>query len=280
MRTAALFNALWDGEPIRRSRVLTGNAFLPGRRCSAHLMMQPPVADRLFSDPLVDGIGLLARVLVVAPDSTAGTRLFREAPIECAVTLRSYADRLTALLTRPVITAPDTADVLDPPTMHLTPDARVMWIAFHDAVERNLAPGGELHSTRAFGSKMAEHAGRMAAVLSVYADPDGSEVNAKAMACGVTLAQHYAAEMLRLLGGAAIVPDLRLAERLLAWWQARPDPRCYLAAIYQRGPNAISDAATARRIVELLEEHGWVRRLRGRTMLDGAPRRDAWALVA
>ena len=84
------------------------------------------------------------------------------------------------------------------------------------------------------------------------------EVNAEAMACGITLAQHYAAEMLRLQGGAICLPDLRLASRLLAWWQARPDPRCHLAALYQRGLNAISDAATARRIVGILEEHGWV----------------------
>ncbi len=77
MRTGALLNTLWDGEPIRRSRVLTGAAFLPGRRCSAHVMMQPVVADRLFGDALLEGIGLLARVLLVAPESTAGTRCRR-----------------------------------------------------------------------------------------------------------------------------------------------------------------------------------------------------------
>ena len=30
MATGALLNTLWDGNPIRRIRVLTGHAFLPG----------------------------------------------------------------------------------------------------------------------------------------------------------------------------------------------------------------------------------------------------------
>ena len=149
---------------------------------------------------------------------------------------------------------------------------------FHDAVESDLRRGGELHAIRAFGAKMGEHAGRLAAVLSVYADPDAMEVNAEAMACGITLAQHYAAEMLRLQGGATVSPDLRLAARLLAWWQARPDPRCHLAAIYQTGPGALRDAATARRIVGVLEEHGWVLRLPPARCWT-APPADAWELV-
>jgi hypothetical protein len=105
------------------------------------------------------------------------------------------------------------------------------------------------------------------------------EVDAEAMACGITLAQHYAAELLRLQGAAAVAPDLRLAARLLAWWQARDEARCHLAAIYQRGLNAIGDAKTARRIVALLEEHGWVRGLPAGTVIEGKSRRDAWELV-
>jgi hypothetical protein len=105
------------------------------------------------------------------------------------------------------------------------------------------------------------------------------DVQAEAMACGIELAQHYGAELLRLQGAAAVVPDLRLAARLLAWWQARLDPRCYLAAIYQRGLNAVGDAATARRIVGILEDHGWVRRLPQGAEVDGVPRREAWELV-
>jgi hypothetical protein len=279
MQTGALLNTLWDGGTIRRSRVLTGNAFLPGRRCSMHNMMQRVVADKLLGDAVLDGIGLMARMLIVEPKSTVGSRMFRETPAECASVLRDYTDRMVALLMRDPVMAPDTQDVLDPPAMSLTADARAMWVSFHDAVETDLRHGGDLHPIPAFGAKMAEHAGRLAAVLSVYADPDTMEVNDDAMECGIALVQHYAVEMLRLHGGAAVSPDLRLASRLLAWWQGRPDPQCHLAAIYQRGLNAIGDAATARRIVTVLYEHGWLRRLPPGTAIDGAPRREAWELV-
>jgi Protein of unknown function (DUF3987) len=279
MQTGALLNTLWDGNPIRRARVLTGNAFLPGRRCSVHVMMQCVVADKLLGDEVLDGIGLIARMLLVDPESTIGSRLFSEAPAKCADVMRAYSAHIMELLTRQPITAPDCPDVLDPPAMTLTAEARNLWVAFHNEVERDLRPGGELHPIRAFGAKMSEHAGRLAAVLTAYADTDTMEVDAESMACGIELAQHYAAEMLRLKGGALVSPDLRLAERLLAWWQARQDPQCHLAAIYQTGPNAVRDAATARRIVGVLEEHGWIHRLPIGAVLDEKPRRDAWELV-
>lgn len=279
MRTAALFNTLWDGEPIRRLRAGTGLAFLPGRRCSTHVMLQPVIADKLFDDPMLDGIGLLARTLLVAPESTAGTRMYREAPAACQQALVEYGARLDHLLRRPPATKADDASVLDPPVLRLHPDAARLWIAFHDAAEAQLLPGGEFVTIKAFGAKLAEHAGRLAAVLTVYADPDAMEVPPEMMVHGIMLAKYYAAEMLRLQGASTVTPDLRLAARLLAWWQARPDRRCHLAAIYQRGLNALGNAATACRIVGILVEHGWVERLPPRTELDGAPRRDAWELL-
>jgi hypothetical protein len=279
MRTGALFNMLWDGEPIRRTRVTTGTAFLTGRRCSAHVMMQPVVADKLLGDVMLDGMGMLARILLVAPESTAGTRLFRAAPDDCRDVLAHYSERISLLLRRPPATRPDDTSVLDPPVLRLHPEAERLWIAFHDHAETALRTGGIYAWIVAFGAKMAEHAGRLAAVLEVYGDPDAMEVSADSMACGIALAQHYGAELLRLQGAAAITPDLRLAARLLVWWQARLDPRCHLATIYQRGLNALGDAATARRIVAILEDHGWILPLPVGTEIDGAPRRDAWTLA-
>jgi hypothetical protein len=146
-------------------------------------------------------------------------------------------------------------------------------------VERDLGESGELRPIRAFGAKMAEHAGRLAAVLATYIDPESMEVDTDTMACGIALAQHYAIEMLRLHSVGNVAPDLRLAAKLLAWWQALNNPRCHLAAIYQRGPAALRDAATARRIVGILESHGWITRLPEGTEIDGVSRKEAWELV-
>ena len=279
MRTGALLNSLWDGAPIRRLRVGSGASFLPGRRCSAHVMMQPHVAGLFFGDATLAGIGVLARCLTVAPESAAGTREYREPTIAAHNALAHHDAILAALLARAPETAAGEPDVLKPPVLRLHPDAGEVWIAFHDATERDLANDRPLAPIRAFASKLPEHAGRLAAMLTVYADPDAMEVSRAAMQAGIALAEHYAAELLRLGEAAAVAPDLALAQRLLAWWQARPDPRCHLAGIYQRGLNAIADAATARRIVTILEEHGHVTRLPSGTFLDGTAKRDCWELV-
>ena len=117
-------------------------------------------------------------------------------------------------------------------------------------------------------------------MLALFADPDTMEVPSEMMACGIALSRHYAAELLRMKGAtAAASPDLRLAVRLLAWLQAQPEPRFHLAQVYQRSLNALGDAKTARRILAVLEDHGWLERLPQGTVLDGAARREAWELV-
>jgi len=277
MRTGALLNTLWDGEPIRRLRVLTGKSFLPGRRCSAHIMLQSVVADKLLGDDMLDGLGMLARMLVVDPESTAGTRMFQDRDSSAAMPLAAYDARLTVLLEKSPRLATDTDDVLDPEPLACSADARALWIGFHDHAEAAISDGGEWRTIRAFGAKAAEHAGRLAAVLTAYAGQ--AEVSAELMACGIALAQHYAAEMLRLKGGAAITPELKQARLLLEWWQGRPDPRAHLAEIYQFGPNSLRSAATARAACEVLEAHGWIIPLKVGTELDGAPRREAWMLA-
>ena len=101
------------------------------------------------------------------------------------------------------------------------------------------------------------------------------------MAAGIVLAQHYAAEALRLFGVGSTPPDLRLAQVALGWMLS---PRwgktvISLPDLYQRGPNAIRDGAVPRKIVPVLEEHGWLIPAPPGTEIDGIRRRDAWLIV-
>ena len=278
-RTAALLNKLWDGQAIKRLRVTTGATMLIGKRCTTHIMVQPVVANTLFSDDMFAGIGLIARMLFAAPDTTAGTRLFKESETTDSSTLGIYNDRIIDLLQRPFVTSPETPDVLDPPILQLCPDARAAWITFCDECEVAAGPKGRLAVIRAFASKLAEHAGRLAAVLTVYHNPNAMEVSLAAMQSGILLARYYASEMLRLHGGASVSSDLRTAQRLLAWWQCQPDPVLHLATIYQYGPSGLREAAHARTAVTILQEHGWIARLPVNTTVDGKPRKDVWRLV-
>lgn len=279
MRTAALLNILWDGSPIRRLRRSTGTTFLPGRRCSAHIMVQPVVADTLLGDSMAEGIGLIARMLIVAPESTAGKRLFKEASDASESALAAYHDRLAYLLLRPSVYQSECPDALDPPIMRLDDDARAAWVAFYNESEQAIAPEGPLTPVRAFAAKLAEHAGRLAAVLNLYYAPDAMTVSLAAMQSGIQLARFYAHEMLRLHGSASVAPELRMAQILLRWWQIQPDAMQYLAKLYQFGPNGLREASKARAAVKILEDHGWIERLPAGIELDGKPRKEAWRLL-
>jgi hypothetical protein len=71
LKTAAGLSELWDGKPISRVRVADGATLLYGRRVSAHIMVQPAVANVLLGNVLLQGQGLLSRMLVTFPDSWA-----------------------------------------------------------------------------------------------------------------------------------------------------------------------------------------------------------------
>ena len=279
MRTAALFNQLWDAEPIRRSRVGTKTTFLPGRRCSGHIMMQPVVANKLLGDAMLESIGFVARMLIVAPDSTAGTRLFKPDDPQSSGILQAFDERITALLKlEPNTVAPDSRE-LEPRVLTLSTEAREAWIVFHDHCEIAIRRDGKLATIKAFAAKLAEHAGRLAAVLTVYDDLNASMVPGWAMECGKALAGHYAMEMLRLHGGASISPHLREAQKLLEWWQRQDGPILHLAKFYQRGPASLRDKKEAMAAVSILIDHGWAERLEPGTEVDGAPRKHAFQLI-
>lgn len=280
MRTAALLNQLWDGEPIRRQRVGTGTTFLPVRRCCAHIMMQQVVADRLLGDSMLDGMGMLARMLIVAPESTAGSRLFRPTAPQHVPILQSYNNRIGELLRMEPVTNDLNGRELAPRVMTLDSDAIAAWINFHDQCETAIRKDGELVTIKPFAAKLAEHAGRLAAVLAAYADPQAQVVPLWAMEAGIQLAGHYAMEMLRLHGGASVPPPLRSAQRLLEWWQRREEPMLHLATIYQNGPTDVRTAKGAKDAVQVLVDHGWVERLDSGIEVDGKPRRDVFRLIS
>jgi hypothetical protein len=280
LRTAAGLSAVWDGEPIKRVRANDGATMLPGRRVALHLMAQPDVAAIWLGDRLLVDQGLMSRVLLTAPEAASGTRMWREASPASEAAMKCYGARLLDILERPFPLAPGTRNELAPRTLVLSPEARRLWIAFHDYVERRLSAGGELEPVRGLANKLPEHAARIAAVLTLVGDIDANEIAGSEMERGIALAEHYVCEALRLFGASRINGDLRLAQRLLDWllmvWH---EPNVSLPDVYQRSLNAISDQATARRLVGILEGHYWLVRIDKGAEINGKWRRDAWRIV-
>ncbi len=276
LRTATSLSSVWDGAPIKRVRAGDGATILVGRRVSVHLMVQPDVANILLSDRLLENQGFLSRLLTVAPESTAGTRLWREPAAGAEADLRRYGARLLDLLERAPRLAGGKANELDPPALDLATAARPLWIAFADHVECEIRPDGTLAPVRGLANKLAEHAARIAGVLTMIQDAGATEISVAQMEAGIHLAQHYADEALRLFDSGHVSPGIANAERLLGWLLAREEPLISLPDIYQLGPNAIRDKRTAQVVVGVLEDHGWLSRVDGGAIVRNVRRCDVW----
>ncbi|RIH88892.1 hypothetical protein Mlute_00499 [Meiothermus luteus] len=281
LRTIAGLSELWDGRPIDRVRAGDGATLLFNRRLALHLMAQPEVARTLLSDPLAQGQGILARMLTAAPLSTAGGRYYVAEDIAETPAYQAYAARLANILEalkRRVLDDPESKKRgLELRPLPLHSEAKRLWTAFHDHVERNIP--GDLAPIRALASKLPEHALRLAGVLALFSNPEAPQLNREAVERGIVLAQFYGAEALRLVGGYRIPRELLLAGEVLAWvvehCKAKGRRVFHLAEVYQFGPAGVRSAAKAREVLRILEAHHYIAPRTG-FEVEGAKRSEVW----
>jgi hypothetical protein len=281
LRTVAGLSSLWDGAPIKRVRAGDGASVLPGRRLALHLMAQPDAAARMLSDPVLVDQGFLTRLLVAAPQSTAGTRLQRGLKPETERALRRYGARVLAILETPPALMAGARNALEPRRLEFDDAAKTEWLAFADRVEKRLAPGGRLEPIRGFANKLPEHAARIAGVLHYVNDQRCGSISRVTLLRAIKIACFFASEALRLGQAGSCSPELFRAEKLLDWLKTSwNEPLIGLRAIYWFGPNSIRDAKTAKAAVAILEDHGWLQGHDGLDpIVDDQPVREAWRIV-
>ena len=269
----------WDGTPTDRTRAKDGARVLVGKRLAQHLMLQPVIATDLFADEIARGQGYLARCLLSQPESTMGTRFHREPAPESAAALTEHNAALGSLLRRDPPLREGKRNELDLPTLRLHQGARDLLIGYADATERAMGADGDLRPICAFAAKSAEQAARMAGVLSLYADPDATEINAEMMGRATELAQYYLGEALRLIDAATVDKELKDADALWQWlkgfwpgWAVGPTD------IAQNGPRCSRTTKATKRLMRVLQEHGYVREIEGGAKINGRRARTAWEI--
>jgi hypothetical protein len=183
-------------------------------------------------------------------------------------------------LERPLPLAEGRLNELRPRTLPLCSEALRIWIGFHDHVEQQLGSGGELEPVRGFANKLPEHAARISAALTLAEDIHAGEVSRAKMEAGIAVAQHYAAEALRLFGASRISGEMYEAQQLLTWLLTRwPEAQVSLPDIYRRGPNSIREAKRARGAVAISMDHGWLVTAPPGDVA-GTFRREVWRIVS
>lgn len=216
MQSLALFNKLWSGEPLRVGRRTSEQFQLIGGRLTMGLAVQPDTVRTFFEDSkgLARGTGFAARFLFAWPESTQGTRPYCEASTGWPG-LTAYQARLRRLLdTRMPF---NDLGQLSPPALDMEPAAFDGWRTFHDGVERELRPVGELAGIRDVASKAPENCARMAALFHLYENGPGGRIGADHLTRAARIVAWHLLEARRFLTAMDVPMPAANAAKLERW---------------------------------------------------------------
>ncbi|MFZ5594736.1 MAG: DUF3987 domain-containing protein [Pseudomonadota bacterium] len=216
MRNLALLNVLWDGGAHSIGRRTSESFTVRGARLTMGLMIQETTLREYFSKSggLARGTGFLARFLVAWPESTQGQRPFTEAPANWPH-LAAFHRRIAAILNQSFPIDDDGA--LTPAMLSLAPDAKAAWVSYHDAIESELASGGELYNVRDVASKSADNAARLAALFQQFEHGMGGAVGLDSFERASRITAWHLSEARRFFGELALPAELADAARLDSW---------------------------------------------------------------
>lgn len=262
MRNLSQLNILWDGGTLPISRRTSESFTVRGARLTVALQVQQATIREFVSQSagLARGSGFLARFLITWPESTQGFRPFTEPPRGWPA-LDTYRRRVLDLLNTPPPV--DSEYSLIPPALHLSPQAKALWIRFHDAVEAELRPGGELDDARDVASKAADNCARLACVFHVLEHGPSGQIDRDSIERAGELVRWYLGEARRFLDTLAISPDTANALDLLAWLirTARKNGSAAISTgdILRLGPNPTRKKPARDAALETLADCGWLR---------------------
>ena len=263
MRNLGLLNQLWDGNSLTIDRKSTDSYTVKGARLTVALQVQEPTLREFLkqSGALARGTGFLARFFVAWPESTQGSRPFAEAPASWPH-LAAFNRRIADILDQP---APiDKAGALTPPMLTMTPEAKAAWIEYHDAIERELASGGELYDVQDVASKSADNAVRLAALFQIF--ESGGTVGLDCFESASRIAAWHLNESRRFFGELALPAELANAARLDTWLiqycKREHTHMVPIAKLQQGGPGGLRSKATIETALHELEDAGRARLVR------------------
>jgi len=280
-KAIALFSQGWDGAPLGMMRAdpLTGVFKLYNKRLSINLMIQPVILEKVLSDPLLTAQGFIPRFLLCQPESTMGTRLYKQTDLCQTPGYKAYYSRLKELLNNGLVLEENTNDLI---LSSLTPteESMSLYAGFHDEIERELSVSGRYRHVAGAASKIAEQSLRIAGVLTVIKyDQDPSKVNAEEMLGGIKLARYSLHELLRMESQANVSPPLNDAIILLDWCRLKEHRYIYNQLLQQFAPNSLRKQDRFLPAIKILISHGYLMPLESGKLIDDRHRKDVWQVL-
>lgn len=276
IKSVAGFSRLWDAGEFSRVRSGDGAVKVFGKRLAMHLMIQPVIAETVFSDEILTGQGFLARCLMAWPKSTVGGRTYVERDLSSDRAMLAYWRTTRQLLEMPPILRPGSRNELEPRTMTLTSTAKRLWVDAQNELERCQAPTGAFAMVRAWASKAGAQILRIAGVITLVENSSASTIQYEAIERARLLTLHHINEAARIVGTSAVPTQIRHAEAILRWCQETSRTLVYSRDALRLGPNAIRTLPAFNAAMKVLEDSGSAIPIKGGCVLDGSRRRKVW----
>ena len=116
-----------------------------------------------------------------------------------------------------------------PRNIALSKEAKAYWVQAYNTIELALAPLGALREIKPTASKASENMARIAAVLTLTANPNAVEIPLSDMEAAAQLMDFYLQEAVRLNSVAETDLTLTRANVLLNWLHDHNDKRISMA---------------------------------------------------
>ena len=182
-KTGGALSELWDGTPVKRNRA-SDLTSVYGRRLAMHIMVQPVIVRGFLSSHELRGQGLISRILIAAPNSRRGSRLFERPTQAQNDAIDAFAERILNTLSRPLPLAQGKRNELRPPVINIGPAAEEVWREFYDRTELRCGKGEIYHDLAGFADKAGEQVCRIAAIFTVLSDPSALTIDERHHAPG------------------------------------------------------------------------------------------------
>jgi len=165
-------NAFWSGSPVTVDRVTSDSYVLRGVRLTAGVMVQPKAVEDFVAEKgeSARDSGLLARMIICAPDSTQGTR-FAGNEIDADDKCRAFGERITELLEQYAAAASEPE--FERKVIKFSPQAAEAWVRYFNFVEQQIQPGQGYAEASDHASKLADNVARVAAALHHFEGFEG-----------------------------------------------------------------------------------------------------------
>lgn len=226
------------------------------------LMVQPDKYLEAAAHPRLRASGALARIWPVFLPSLVGRRLEEEGePGIQDAELEPFR-----ALVRSILDHVPESEGEEPPKPHLvrlSPEAARLRREFHNLVERMQGQGEELEDCRDIASKATSQACKLAMVLHLAESPEllnqpDSTLSARTWTAAQELGTYHLTEAVRVQRQADEDPMIEGARRLVDWITRERITELRARDLQRSGPRPRPNATGAARLLDLLEDHGYL----------------------